>query len=329
MDELLGDDAKLHRSDLARAYSTARPFRHVIVENFFTESFCARLLEEFPAFDRTRALDEFGEVGNKSTCEDVRSLGPAYRAMDDLFQSVEFRELITEITGVQSLVYDPLYFGGGTHENRPGQDLDPHVDFNYHPVTALHRRLNLIVYLNREWEETWGGSIELHSDPWSTDDASVSFAPLFNRAILFETNEHSWHGFKRISPPPSRRDISRRSITIYYYSKSRPTEETAPPHTTFYVPRGIPARFGAGYCMTPEDADDLHELVARRDRFIRFYQSRELEFGEQIESMRERMKGAQDVPEAWIGLGRRLFASPVGERYLARPLRQLRRRMRT
>jgi hypothetical protein len=156
--------------------------------------------------------------------------------------------------------------GGGTHENREGQDLDPHVDFNRHPREPWHRRLNLIVYLNREWEDTWGGSLELHSDPRSPDDRVTLVTPLFNRCVIFETTEWSWHGFGRITLPPERRALSRKSIALYFYTRDRPAEELADAHSTIYVDRPLPDRFRAGFTLDERDVEELRVLIARRDQ---------------------------------------------------------------
>ena len=82
-----------------------------------------------------------------------------------MLQEAKFLGLLGEITGIPRLRYDSNYVGGGTHENLAGQDLDPHVDFNFHPRSNLHRRLNLLLFLNNEWEPDWGGLLELHRDP--------------------------------------------------------------------------------------------------------------------------------------------------------------------
>ncbi|MDN5925245.1 MAG: 2OG-Fe(II) oxygenase, partial [Xanthomonadales bacterium] len=200
---------------IAARFRDAKPFRHVVIDDFFTPQVATSLLEHFPAFERGNAMTENGTLGHKSTVEQIRELGPVYAALDDAIQSPAFLTSIERITGIPELLYDPYYFGGGTHENRTGQDLDPHIDFNRHPAERWHRRLNLIVYLNHEWHDTWGGSLELHSDPHVAEDQVSLVTPLFNRAVIFETTEDSWHGFSRIQLPQDKADWSRKSIALY------------------------------------------------------------------------------------------------------------------
>ncbi len=250
----------------AVAFARREPFRHVVIDDFLAADVAATLLADFPPFERGNARNEAGELGGKSTVERIRQLGAPYAALDDLIQSRAFLDLIGRITGIPDLLYDPYYFGGGTHENREGQDLDPHVDFNRHPIENWHRRLNLIVYLNREWDDAWGGSLELHSDPRSPDDKVSLVTPLYNRCVIFETTEWSWHGFSRITLPADRHTLSRKSIALYFYTKERPTEELADTHSTIYVDRPLPERFRAGTTLSEADIEELRGLLARRDQ---------------------------------------------------------------
>ena len=251
---------------LAAQFQPRDPFRHVVIDDFLAPDYCARLLAEFPPFERGNARNEAGELGAKSTVEKIRELGPAYSALDDLIQTRDFLDIIGRITGIADLRYDPWYFGGGTHENRAGQDLDPHVDFNRHPVERWHRRLNLIVYLNHEWDDAWGGSLELHSDPRAADDRIELITPLYNRAVIFETTETSWHGFSRITLPEYKKPLSRKSIALYFYTTDRPPDELADTHSTIYVDRPLPERFQPGMTLSATDIDELRMLLARRDQ---------------------------------------------------------------
>ena len=209
-------------------------------------------------------------------------LGPAYAQLDAMLRSREFLSFTGQITGIANLLYDPEYVGGGTHENLSGQDLDPHVDFNYHPTTQLHRRLNLIVFLNPEWREEWGGNLELHVNPWlpPEEDSVKAIVPIANRCVIFETSESSWHGFKRIQLPEDKKHLTRRSIAVYYYTSQRPAEEVAPHHSTVYVQRPLPENIRAGYTLRDEDVQAVQSLLVRRDTQIRYLYEREKEFSE-------------------------------------------------
>lgn len=249
----------------AAQFARREPFRHVVIEDFFAPEYAEALLAEFPAFERGNARNEDGKLGNKSTIEKIRGLGPAYASLDDLVQSPAMLELVGRLTGIPDLLYDPWYFGGGTHENRDGQDLDAHVDFNRHPVEHWHRRLNLIVYLNKTWDDAWGGSLELHSDPRAPDDRVTLITPLYNRCVIFETTETSWHGFSRIGRDNGER-LSRKSIALYFYTRERPAEELADTHSTIYVDRPLPERFQPGMTLGADDVQELRILMARRDQ---------------------------------------------------------------
>src|SRR5579863_4674531 len=143
----------------------AKPFRHVVIEDFFDAGFAERLLDESPSFDRKLARAESGHIGGKAVNTKIATIGPAYEELYALLSSTPFLEYVSRLSGIDDLILDPAMYGGGTHENLHGQELDPHVDFNYDQSRQLHRRLNLIVYLNKGWRSEWGGAIEIHSNP--------------------------------------------------------------------------------------------------------------------------------------------------------------------
>ena len=267
-----------------QVFTEALPFKHIAIDGFFEESFAERLLAEFPSFDRRLAISEGGAAGGKAVNPKIREISPAYEELYSFISSGPFLEFMSRLSGIPELLLDPKMFGGGTHENRHGQELDPHIDFNYAEDHGLHRRLNLIVYLNKEWKTEWGGAIEIHSNPRLPDENCIrAFDPLFNRAVMFETNEYSWHGFPKINLPDEERHRSRKSISIYLYTRERPAEEIAPPHGTFYVNRPLDPRFRAGYTLTEADEKDLKFQLDRRDKWIEKYQRMELDFSGELQ----------------------------------------------
>jgi len=282
------DPSLLKRVDeLALEFASARPFRHVVIEPFLDPEFCERLLAEFPSFDRDKSLNEMGEPAGKAVVSNLSGIGPAYARFDRLMQDADFLKLTGRITGIPNLLYDPEYVGGGTHENLHGQELDTHVDFNFHPRTQTHRRLNLIVFLNPEWRESWGGCLELLRDPLQADGDtadSKTVIPLANRAVIFETSEASWHGFRKIQLPPDL-NTSRRSVAVYFYTREAPSQGAAPSHATFYYQRPMPARLRAGYTMEETDVRELQNLFTRRDQYIQFLYQREMEFSKSLSNL--------------------------------------------
>ena len=266
---IISDAARRDVARHAEAFASARPFRHLVIDDFLQPAVIEQLRQEFPAFERGNFIGDDGRPGGKSTVDSMPQLGPAYRQLDDVIQSPAFLAYLGQVTGIDGLLYDPFYLGGGTHENRNGQPLRPHIDFNYHPSERWHRRLNLIIYLNEAWDDSWGGLLDLYRDPYADPHPAVRVAPLLNRCVIFETTETSWHGFDRITFPEDRPDLSRKSIALYFYTKERPVEETAPRHTTHYVSRQLPEHLVPGYTMTESDMSTLRELVASRDNLMK------------------------------------------------------------
>ncbi|MGN6113587.1 MAG: 2OG-Fe(II) oxygenase [Luteimonas sp.] len=252
------------RDALAREFAAAAPFPHVVVDGFLEPAFAQALLDGFPPFARADSLGEDGRPGPKGTFERIRALGAPYAALDDLVRSDAFLRFAGAVCGIDGLLYDPWYLGGGTHENRSGASLEPHVDFAFHPLERWQRRINVIVYLNPEWDPAWGGNLSLYADPRRDATPAVSVAPLFNRCVMFETSDRSWHGFDRIATPPGRPELTRRSIALYFYT--RPDDASGrQAHSTVYVGRALPARLRPGHPIDDADIAELRALLADRD----------------------------------------------------------------
>lgn len=272
------------RQKLSQEFLRARPFPHLVIDSFLEPSFCRSLVEQFPAYDDARFRNEHGHRG-KAHHENVRALGPSFRTLDDCIQSRDFLDFISVVTGIPKLIADPDYYGGGAHENLEDMELDPHVDFTLHPKTGLYRRINLLLYLNLQWELSWGGGLELHVNPWLPPKSNpiVTISPLFNRCVLFETSDHSWHGFETIRLPPGRQAMSRRSFALYLYSKEPGANAPViPADLTVFVDRPLPERFRAGYALTAQDEALLQRLIIRRDWKLKYLYDRAIALFNQL-----------------------------------------------
>lgn len=332
---LLSADARQSAEASAQQFRSASPFRHVVIENFLDPAFCRELVADFPRFEDRCAPDETELAGDKPGHTDVRDLSPAYRRLDDYLQTREFLDYLSGVTGIPDLRYDGDYVGGGTCENLDGQSLDAHIGFNCHPRTRQQCRLKLVVYLNEEWEAGWGGLLQLHSDPWnSAENRTTSVLPLFNRAVLLETSEHSWHGFDAIRLPPEKRALSRKSFAIYLYTEQRPAAETVPPHAAVYVPEAMPEDWQEGRRLSAQDLQLLRRRFTRLSGQLRLQYARAQHDSAQIlaleracdevrEAWRLPLQGYAEQPSAPTGVWADLWVSPT-LRLLFTPQRPLR-----
>ncbi|WP_372617624.1 2OG-Fe(II) oxygenase [Falsiroseomonas sp.] len=202
------------RQAIAGRYRAARPYPHVVLDGLFDPHVLDRVAADFP--DATPPdwvqYDTANEI--KRTSRGLIGV-PAY-ANAFLWQlcSEPFLEWLREVTGIEDLVADPMFHGGGLHESFRGGWLNIHADWTQHPHLPLVRRLNLIVYLSRDWREEWGGALELWQP--GADAAGARLAPLFNRAVLFPTTSETLHGFPDALRCPA--DRSRRSASVFYWS---------------------------------------------------------------------------------------------------------------
>lgn len=271
IEDVLSSDTLTTVEEARSSFLHAEPFRHVAFKNFLSNRFLSQILEEFPDPDSTENLkNNFGQSSRKHVVQNITEIGPVFQSWDAFLSSSDFIGYLESVSGIHGLIHDPEYHGAGTHNNFDGQGMLTHIDFNLHPSTGYHRRLNLIIYLNDEWEESWGGHLELHKDPWDPKtDWHVSYAPKMNHAVLFETNEISWHGFNIVRLPAEKKNISRKSLTVYYYTKERPEAEIAPKHSSIFAPRLMPPHIKSGEKITQNQYLELEDMLVRNMKHIR------------------------------------------------------------
>jgi hypothetical protein len=258
--------------DYFEKYHNAQPYKHIIVDDFLELANLARLLDEFPAKGSKKGLiSDYGGNGLKAGVTSVRANGPAFCEWDDYLRSPTFSTTMSRITGIEDLIYDKEHIGAGTHENFSGYRNNVHIDYNYHPNTKYHRRFNLIIYISKDWKNEYGGHISVCGNGYNPDDGTYrSYPCLFNRAIIFETTEHSWHGVESIDIPPEleQQGYSRKSLSVYMYTKDRPKEETAEFHETIYLPGLSPTGIREGNVLGSDDVAEIKKFVAATRNLI-------------------------------------------------------------
>jgi hypothetical protein len=202
------------------AYLRAQPFPFFVLDDFLEPDFVEAVAREYPRFEEAarlgRHFDRVNETG-KVQVTDSFLFPPHVRELHQAISSPEFLATLSAITGVAKLVADPKLHGGGMHVTKRAGRLDVHVDFNWLEDQDLYRRFNILVYLNPEWDPSWGGGLEL----WDRDASRREFycVPKLNRCLVFETTKTSFHGVEKVSCPA---EHQRQSFAAYYYTKEPP-----------------------------------------------------------------------------------------------------------
>lgn len=202
-------------------YKSARPYPHIPIDGFLQEAVARQAREAFPEV-RDAGWIHYVHVNERKHGLNKNELIPPF--LRDLIQALnqpEFVALLSELTGIPGLLPDDSLEGGGLHQSQRGGFLNVHADFTVHPHRRTwQRRVNLLIYLNEAWQPEYGGDLEL----WERDMSrcAVKIAPLFNRAVIFNTDADSFHGFPEPIQCPE--GMTRKSIALYYF-----TEEKTPP----------------------------------------------------------------------------------------------------
>jgi len=217
-------------------YSNAKPFPHIVLTNFIKEDILKRVSREFPDLHKQKdnVIKFANSKENKLAGAGMQLLSPAALELNTYLQSDIFMSWLNELTDIkESLIADPYLSGGGYHEIKAGGYLKVHADFNKHPKLNLDRRLNLLIYLNEDWNDEWGGALQLYDI--GMENAVQSIFPRFNTAVLFSTTSYSYHGHPDPLKCPENR--SRKSLAYYYYSTGRPENEMLGKHSTLFKER--------------------------------------------------------------------------------------------
>jgi hypothetical protein len=219
------------------AFATAEPFHHVVIDDAFPRGVLEEIVAELPDPEAWDAHDAWMSANRpdaiKKSVPNDWELGPATRQLLNQFNSAVFVNFLEQLTGIEGLLPDPYYFGGGLHQIEQGGFLKIHADFNVHHRLKVDRRLNALLYLNEGWQDAWGGHLELWDH--SMEHAVVKIAPVFNRLVVFATTDTSYHGHPDpLRCPPG---VRRRSLALYYYTNGRPPHEQSPPHSTLHQVR--------------------------------------------------------------------------------------------
>jgi len=242
-------------------YINAAPYPHIVLDDFFDPALIDQVLSEFPnpGAIRWQQFDNEREIKLASAAES--SFGPVTRLFLYHLNSITFLEFLSAVTGIPNLISDPRFDGGGLHQIVRGGKLGIHADFNQHGAYGLGRRLNLLLYLNKDWREDYGGHLQLWNRDMTRCEAKV--LPIFNRVMIFGTTDFTYHGHP--DPLQCPEGTTRKSLALYYFSNGRPAEEVSGQHSTIFRARHSGEfRLTAAQRFRGLARDLLPPIIARR-----------------------------------------------------------------
>jgi len=234
---------------LRQSMQTAPAFPHFCIDNFLEEDFATEVHDAFPSFSQAAETGkQFNAVNERKKIQitEYAKFPAPIRRLADLLSSQSFLDLMARLTGIENLVADPRLEGGGIHETNSGGRLDVHVDFNYSEHLQLYRRLNVLLYFNKDWRDEYGGILDI----WDRDVKHCvgRFSPTFNRIAGFATSEWSWHGVTPVRCPPG---MMRKSFAVYFYTEEPPAGWEGKKHSTVFKAR--PEEYWRGHVAMPAE----------------------------------------------------------------------------
>ncbi|MEM6992922.1 MAG: 2OG-Fe(II) oxygenase [Myxococcota bacterium] len=234
---------------LRAEFQKAQPFPFIVVDDFLEPEFAREVAAAYPSFsealDRGFAFDFVNEKKKIQISEADKFPDPVQR-LNEAISGPEFLSQLEEITGIENLLADTELAGAGMHVTGPQGRLDVHIDFNLLEERKLHRRLNILIYLNPEWHRSWGGEVELWDRQVKRCHHSLS--PVLGRCVVFETSERSFHGVAAVQCPEHQ---VRKSFAAYYYTKEAPARWDGKFHDTVF--RARPDERFRGYVLMPAE----------------------------------------------------------------------------
>ena len=203
-------------------YNQAQPFPHIVIDNFLPPSILNGVIDDFrnhndwgwdnSDYSKDHQVKKFFSPWNN---DGDATLPINTKLILNYFNSPDVISMLEKLTGIEGLIADPTLLGGGMHKIESGGKLSIHADSRKHAVTNNYRRINLLVYLNKDWNKEWGGSLQL----WDKDMTTMvqDIQPLFNRVVIFNTGADTYHGHPHPLNTPN--GMSRISLALYYYTK--------------------------------------------------------------------------------------------------------------
>jgi Rps23 Pro-64 3,4-dihydroxylase Tpa1-like proline 4-hydroxylase len=204
-----------------QAFKEGKPYEHIVIDDFLDPEALEQVLAEFPDKNTKVWHDYQNHFEKKQEINGEGKMGSFTQHLLYQFNSAPFLQFLETLTGIQDLIPDPYYYGGGLHQLNRGGKLGIHADYSKHVKWPLDRRINAILYLNKDWKEEYNGHLEL----WDTavTQCEKKVLPIFNRLLVFAVTDFNMHGVPEVLNCPD--DMSRKSLAFFYFTNGRPDHE--------------------------------------------------------------------------------------------------------
>ena len=213
-------------------YLKNKPFPHIYFDNFLPKKIASTLSKEYPKIEQVDKNWKTHKNKNviRYFLEDSSLYKKNLKVFSMLINSRKFLLFLETLTGIESILADPFFIGGGAMTTGKKGFLNVHADFNYHHKSQSWRRINVLFYLTPKWKKDWGGNLEL----WSKNKKKKikEIAPLFNRVVIFNTTSVSFHGQPKPTECPV--NVCRNVFSAFYYSNVKDKNSMSKPHFTRY-----------------------------------------------------------------------------------------------
>ncbi len=245
---------------LRAQYHSARPFPHIVLDNFINPDLAKDAHDNFPKPNSGEWIQYKHVNEQKLGKRDRTAIPELHLAIIDALNSRRFVEWLSELTGIKYLIADPSLEGGGLHQIECGGFLNIHADFTAHQHQKhWARRVNVLLYLNDNWKEDYGGHLELWARDMSKCEKKI--LPVLNRCVIFNTDRDSFHGHPHPLNTPE--GTTRKSIALYYF-----TEE-----------RSMPKARATDYRPLPTDSTSKRLAILFDNTALRIYDFLKRQFG--------------------------------------------------
>lgn len=187
--------------------------RYCVLDGLLPTDIAQRIHEAFPSAEKMRLMDSFRE--RKYTSKSYDKFSPLMADITFAVQDPCVVNVVERITGIKNQIPDSSLYAGGLSAMGPGHFLGPHIDNSHDASRENYRTLNLLYYVSPGWTLENGGNLEL----WDRNVRSkVTVLSVFNRLVIMETNQWSWHSVDSVCT-----DRLRCCVSNYYFSPVSPT----------------------------------------------------------------------------------------------------------